>query len=228
MPDFAARRTTMVDTQIRPSDVTKYPIIEAMLEVERERFVPEGQIEAAYSEDPISLPANREMLEPRTLAKMLDLLDIRDDELVLVIGCGTGYSSAVISRLAQAVVAVEEDEEMATEAETRLADAGVDNTAVHVGPLAQGAREHGPYDVIIIEGAVEHLPTEIADQLKEGGRICCLFLDRASGSVREPGAGQYCDVRLGRKLSGHISWRFEFNAGAAVLPGFRAQRTFAL
>lgn len=222
MPDFAARRTTMVDTQIRPSDVTKYPIIDAMLKVERERFVPDDQIEAAYSEDPIPLGQGREMLEPRTLAKMLDLLDIRDGELVLDIGCGMGYSSAVISHLAQAVVAVEEDEDMARDAQTTLAESAVDNVAVQVGRLADGAAEHGPYDVILLQGAVERLPQAIGDQLKDGGRIACLF--REAGSAGD-GMGA---VRLGRKSSGRISWRFEFNAGAAVLPGFGAEQAFAL
>ena len=90
MTDFAARRLMMVDTQIRPSDVTKYPIIDAMLDVPRERFVPDGQAEAAYAGENVAIGRDRVLLEPRTLAKMLDALDVRDDELVLDIGCGYG------------------------------------------------------------------------------------------------------------------------------------------
>lgn len=217
MTDFTARRTMMVDTQIRPSDVTKYPIIEAMLTVPREVYVRDGQVEAAYAGENLELEPGRVMLDPRTLAKMLEVLDIRDDELVLDVGCGLGYSSAVISHMAQAVVAVEEDEAMASEAQTTLMDGGVDNVAVHAGPLAAGAGEFGPFDVILLQGAVETLPVAIEDQLKEGGRIVCMFAEGALGSVR-----------MGTKRRGHVSWRFEFNAGAPVLPGFEAEQTFAL
>lgn len=217
MTDFAARRLMMVDTQVRPSDVTKYPIIDAMLTVEREKFVPDGQAEAAYADECLAIAPGRVMLDPRTLAKMLDALDIRDNELVLDIGCGYGYSAAVISRMAQAVVAVEADEDLAAEAQTALMEAGADNVAVHTGPLADGAAEHGPYDVIVIQGGVETLPDRIADQLKDGGRIACLFMDGALGTVR-----------LGIKRRGHLFWRFDFNAGAPVLPGFAAERAFAL
>ena len=101
MPDFAERRRMMVDTQIRPSDVTKYPIIEAMLAVPREQFVPAAQREAAYADKNVSLGGGRVLLEPRTLAKMLDALDIQSDELVLDVACGLGYSTAVAARVAQ-------------------------------------------------------------------------------------------------------------------------------
>ncbi len=109
MADYQARRTMMVDTQVRPSDVTKFPIINAMLSVPREAFVPDSKREAAYVGENVDLGGDRVVLEPRTLAKLLDALDIQPDEMVLDIGCGLGYSSAVVARLAEAVVAVEED-----------------------------------------------------------------------------------------------------------------------
>lgn len=217
MTDFAHRRRMMVDTQVRPSDVTKFPIIDAMLKVEREKFLPETLQEAAYTGENISLGRGRVMLEPRTLAKMLDALNVTGEELALDIGCAQGYSSAVIARMAQAVVAVEEDEAMASEAESVLASTGVDNVIVHNGPLAKGAAEHGPYDVILIQGGVVKVPDTILDQLKEGGRIACLFMEGALGVVR-----------LGYKTHGRISWRFEFNASAPVLPGFDKEAVFAL
>ncbi len=217
MTDFANRRHLMVDTQIRPSDVTRFPIIAAMLEVPREIFVPDAQREAAYADANLDLGNGRVLLEPRTFAKMLDALDIAEDELVLDIGCGYGYSTAVVARLAQAVVAVEEDETMAEEATGLLAEAGADNAIVHAGPLADGAPEHGPYDVIIVEGGVEEVPAALIDQLKEGGRIACIFMDETLGAVR-----------VGYKLDGPVSWRFEFNATAPVLPGFEKRRAFAL
>ena len=143
MTDFTARRTMMVDTQVRPSDVTKFPIIDAMLKVAREDYVPAARREAAYLGENISLGEGRVVLEPRTLAKMLDELGIENDELVLDIGCGYGYSSAVIAHMAEAVVAVESDEQMAKEAQETLINADIDNVIVHPGALAEGAEQHG-------------------------------------------------------------------------------------
>lgn len=216
MADFAARRTTMVDAQVRPSDVTKFPIIEAMLSVPREIFVPSEQREAAYLGENVELGAGRVLLEPRTFAKMLDALDIRADELVLDLGCAGGYSAAVIARMAEAVVAVDTDE-MLGEAQDQLMSIGADNVVIHEAELTGGAPEHGPYDVISIEGAVETLPEAITEQLKEGGRIGCLFME-----------GQLGAVRIGYKIDGRISWRFAFNAAAPVLPGFERKVAFAL
>ncbi|MBT8476281.1 MAG: protein-L-isoaspartate O-methyltransferase [Alphaproteobacteria bacterium] len=217
MTDYAARRIMMVDTQVRPSDVTKFPIIEAMLTVPREAFVPSGRREAAYVGENLALGGGRVMLEPRTLAKMLDALDIQPDELVVDIGPGLGYSSAVIARLAEAVVAVEEDEDLASEAETALSEAGADNVALVQGALANGAAKHGPYDVIVVEGAVEEVPQAVIDQLKEGGRVAALFMEGALGVCR-----------VGYRIDGAVTWRFAFNASAPVLPGFEKQKSFAL
>ncbi len=217
MADYLARRTTMVDTQVRPSDVTKFPVIQAMLSVPREAYVPDTKREAAYAGGNIDLGGGRVLLEPRTLAKMLDALDIQPDELVLDVGAALGYSSAVIAHLAEAVVALEEDAQMASEAERILGEQGCDNVAVIQGELAAGAAKHGPYDAICIEGGVEHVPDALVDQLKDGGRIAAIFLEGALGVCR-----------IGYKFDGKLSWRFAFNAGAPVLPGFEARRAFVL
>ena len=217
MTDYAARRRMMVDTQIRPADVTKFPIIDAMLTVPRENFVPDAARETAYMDGLVPLGAGRAMLEPRTLAKMLDALDIQPDELVLDIGSALGYSAAVIAHMAEAVVAVEENPEFAAEAQSLLPELGADNVAVHEGPLVQGAAEHGPFDVIVIEGAVATLPQALCDQLKDGGRMAVLFMEGSLGSVR-----------IGYKIDGHMNWRFTFNAGAPVLPGFERHAAFTL
>ncbi|UWR27378.1 protein-L-isoaspartate O-methyltransferase [Sulfitobacter sp. S223] len=217
MTDFSKRRTMMVDTQVRPSDVTKFPIIEAMLHVAREDFVPAVQREAAYVGENIDLGQGRALLEPRSLAKMLDALAIESDELVLNVGCNLGYSTAVIARMAQAVVAVEQDEDMAREAQDALMAAGADNAVVHQGLLVDGAPQHGPYDVIVLEGGVSDVPTAITDQLKEGGRIAALFMQNAFG-----------EARIGYKRGGKISWRLAFNASAPVLPGFEKEMSFTL
>lgn len=217
MSDYATRRRMMVDTQVRPSDVTKFPIIDAMLSVPREVFVPAGKREAAYVGENLALSDNRVMLEPRTLAKMLDAIDIGPGELVLDVGAGLGYSSAVIAHIAEAVVAVEEDETMASDAEANLAEEAVDNAAVVTGPLAEGAAQHGPYDAIVLQGAVEDIPAALSDQLKDGGRIVALFMDGALGLCR-----------IGYKSEGRVTWRFAFNASAPILPGFERARSFAL
>lgn len=217
MTDFALRRTVMVDTQIRPSDVTKFPIIDAFLAVPREAFLPEELQEAAYVGENLEVAPGRVVLEARTFAKMLDALDIRAGELVLDLGCTTGYSAAVLARLGEAVVAVEEDADMARDATAALAEQGADNVAVVEAPLTEGAAQHGPYDVIVVEGAVETLGDALMAQLKEGGRIAALFVDGALGAVR-----------IGYKLNGSVSWRFVFNAGAPVLPGFERKEQFAL
>ncbi|WP_413872340.1 protein-L-isoaspartate O-methyltransferase family protein [Albidovulum sp.] len=217
MTDFAARRTMMVDTQVRPNDVTKYPIIEAMLAVPREAFVPGGQREAAYVGGNLEIAPGRVMLEPRTLAKMLDALDVQPTDLVLDVGCGFGYSAAVIARMAEAVVALEEAEALAGQAQARLSAEGADSAALVTGPLAEGAAKHGPYDVIVIEGAAEAVPDAILAQLKDGGRIGCLFMEGALGVCR-----------IGHKIDGAVTWRFAFNAAAPVLPGFAARKAFVL
>lgn len=217
MTDFSARRRMMVDTQVRPSDVTKYPIIEAMLAVPRESFVPDAQAEVAYADQNVPLAPGRVVLEARTLAKMLDALDVRSDELVLDVAAGLGYSTAVVARMAQMVIGVEEDEDLAAEAQNLLTEINADNAIVHTGPLSAGAAEHGPYDVIIVEGGVEVLPEGLLAQLKDGGRIAAVFMTGALG-----------EVKIGYKSGDRISWRFDFNAGAPVLPGFARAAEFAL
>ncbi|NNE81857.1 MAG: protein-L-isoaspartate O-methyltransferase [Silicimonas sp.] len=217
MTDFSQRRTTMVDTQVRPSDVTKFTIIDAMLSVPREMFVPDDRREAAYAGEHVSLGQGRVVLDPRTLAKMLDAVDIQGDEIVLDVGAGLGYSSAVAARMAEAVIALEEDPDLAAEAEHALSEASADNVAVVSGPLVDGAAKHGPYDVILLQGAVQRMPEALTDQLKEGGRIIAIFDESGLGAVQ-----------IGYKIDNAISWRSAFNAGAPVLPGFEANRAFVL
>ncbi len=217
MSEFATRRVMMVDTQVRPSDVTKFPIIDAMLSVPRETFVPGDLREAAYVGENLTLAPGRVVLEPRTLAKLLDALDLQPTELVLNIGCGLGYSAAVIARLAETVVAVEEDETLANDAQRILSEEGVDNAIVVTGKLAEGSAKCAPYDVITVEGGVEVMPDTILSQLKEGGRIGAVFMDGAVGTAR-----------IGYKTNGQLTWRSVFNAAAPVLPGFQKARGFTL
>lgn len=217
MNDFHALRRMMVDTQVRPSDVTRYPIIEAMLAVPREDFVPDAYRQVAYAEAAIDLGGGRAMLEPRTLAKILEALDIQSGELVLDLGAGLGYSAAVMARMAEFVVALEEDEALAAEAEARLGAAGIDNVAVIAGPLEAGDAKHGPYDAILVEGAVQEIPLPLLEQIKDGGRIVAIFDGNSRGTVR-----------VGYRVGSDVDWRAAFDAGAQLLPGFAKSPAFAL
>ena len=207
----------MVDTQVRPSDVTKFPIIDAMLSVPREAFVPDHLREAAYVGENLDIGAGRILLEPRTLAKMLDALDIQANHIALDIACGLGYSTAVIAKMCEFVVGVEDDDARAEEAQTTLSQKGIDNAAVMAGALTDGAAKSGPYDIIIVQGGVEEIPATLTDQLREGGRMAAVFAEGSLGVVR-----------IGHKIDGSMNWRFSFNAGAPVLTGFEKSAVFAL
>lgn len=217
MTDTAQLRTMMVDTQVRPSDVTKFPIIEAMLTVPRDLYVPDDRREVAYADLQIPLGGDRVMLDPRAMGKMLDMVNITPADLVLVVGAGGGYGVALAARLGQAVIGIEDDPALAAEAEAALAQDGVDNAVITTAPLTDGDAAHGPYDVILIEGGIETLPDALAAQLKEGGRIGVIVMDGVLGVAR-----------LGIKTGNVISWRDVFNATAPVLPGFAKKRAFAL
>lgn len=207
----------MVDSQVRPSDVTKFPIIDALLTVPRELYVPAAQREAAYVGENLDIGGGRVVLEARTLAKLLDALDIQPEELVLDIGTGLGYSAAVIARLAGTVVAIEEDAALAAEAGRLLSEEGVDNAIVLTEALTAGAAKHAPYDAVIIEGGIEVLPEAIVTALREGGRVGAIFMDGAVGTAK-----------IGTKRQGRIIWRSAFNATAPLLEGFRKVVEFRL
>ena len=213
MSDFHTRRITMVDTQVRPQDVTKFPIIAAMLAVAREDFVPQAAREAAYVGGNIPLGARRVVLEARSLAKLLDALDVVPGDKVMCLGAGYGYAAAVLAEMGADVVAVEEDATMAAAATQSLqGQAKVVNAALSKGSVADG-----PYDVILLEGGAEAFPTALEAQVKEGGRLGAIFMEGALGVAR-----------IGHKRDGKVTWRYAFNATAPVAPGFEAVRAFVL
>ena len=218
MTDFAAARRHMVDGQVRTADVTNLRIISAMLEVPRERFVPPQAAGLAYLDLGLGLKdagaATRSLLKPMVLAKLIQAADIAADGKVLVIGCATGYSAAVLARIAGHVVALEQDDKLAPTVQATLA--GQPNVTVAKGPLAEGWAKDAPYDAILIDGAVEELPAVLARQLKDGGSLVCVL----GGS---PGG---CAM-LYRKSGGELSGRAIFDATAAVLPGFAKAAVFA-
>ena len=161
------------------------------------------------------LARGRVVLDPRVFAKMLDAIAVGPKDLVLDVGCGLGYSAAVLARMAEAVIALEEDEGLAAGAETALTAHAVDNAVVQKGPLAAGVPAHGPYDAIVIEGAVTRVPDALTDQLKPGGRIVAIFQDGANGQAR-----------LGLRTETGIAWRRIFDATAPILPGFATAKAF--
>jgi len=219
--DFSEQRVKMVDGQIRTTDVTDAAILEAMLTVPREAFVSAKRRELAYIDEDIEIaPAAagklaRYLMEPSPFAKLLQLAGVRSSDVVLDIGCGTGYSSAVLSRLASSVVALESDTVLAEQATSTLSQLGYDNVAVVQGALQAGYAAEAPYDVILINGAVEELPQALFDQLKEGGRL-----------VAVEGLGNAGVARLFLKTTGVVTGRRAFNAAIRPLPGFERAHTF--
>lgn len=217
MTDYATARTVMVDRQVRPSDVTSFPIIDAMLRVPRERFAPRGQESVAYAEAPIALGGGREMLEPRVFAKLLEGARIGPDDLVLDIAPGYGYSTAAMAAIAAAVIAIEPDAAMAEAATAALEALEVDNAMVRVGDPAEGDAAHGPYDAIFVNGGVIGAPEALGAQLKEGGRLVAIDMSQGGGQAM-------AYIRVGDRLQP----RRLFDAAAPVLDAFRGEASFAL
>ncbi len=220
MIDFAAARRMMVDSQVRTSDVTDLRIIAAMLEIERERYVPESLKGLAYLD--LDVPASqpeageqvRRLLKPMVLAKLIQAAAVRPDDHVLDVGCATGYSSAVLARLGNTVVALEQDPALARHAVANLASAG--NVTVVTGPLTLGWPARAPYDVVFINGATELIPHDLGSQLKEGGRLVAIV-----------GSAPVSRAMLCVSVAGNLSGRPIFDAGAPLLPGFAAPPSFA-
>ncbi len=217
MSSFSAARTAMVDRQVRPSDVTSFPIIDAMLRIPRERFVPVQRQAVAYCDGPVAMAGGREILAPRTFAKMLDGLRIGPDDLVLDIAPGYGYSTAVMSHMAAAVIAIEPDEALAAAASEALTQLEIDNALVKSGAAAAGDPAHGPYDAIFVNGAVGAMPAVLCEQLKDGGRLVAIETRGALGCAM-------VYVRTGDRMQA----RPLFDATAAILPGFEREEEFAL
>ncbi len=218
MVDFAAARRMMVDGQIRTADVTDLRLLAAMLELPRERFFPADKASLAYldSDVMVSAPGRpvRRLLKPMVLAKLVQAAEINETDRVLDVGCATGYSTALLARVAGFVVGLEEDEILAKQASEALTASGLANAKVAAGPLARGWPEEGPYDVIVLQGATEVEPTGLFGQLKDGGRMTCVL-------GQAPGKGM-----IYRMIDGEVSGRPFFDAAAPALPGFVRQPTF--
>jgi protein-L-isoaspartate(D-aspartate) O-methyltransferase len=215
MLDTTVQRANMVATQLRTNDVTDARICHAMRTVPREVFVPERFRPLAYMERTIELAPHRVLMDARCFGKMLQLAAIGPNDSVLDVGCGTGYSSAVLAMLTSRVFALEESEELASIAQFRLHDIAARNVQVVRGPLVEGDPSHAPFNVIVVEGAVEQLPSGLLDQLADGGRLVA--------AKRDGAAGFGC---LYVKHGTAIGEREAFDAWLPVLPGFAKPRGF--
>ncbi len=215
MTDFALARRNMIDSQLRPNRVTNSRLLAAIGELPRERFLPEAMRSVAYSDEDVPLGNGplgngRYLMEPMVLARLIQTLQTVPDDRALVIASGRGYGAALLARLAASVVAVESDPLLATAAEQTAKELGIDGIRQTVGPLEEGARP-GPYDVILIEGAVQLVPQAIFDQLADGGRLTTVV-------AGPPGALGVAELFV--KEGGAISRRALFDAGTPSLPGF--------
>ena len=214
MFDFNQARKEMVDCQIRTADVTNYSILKALSKISREKFVPDEIASIAYVGTSIPLGNDRYLLEPRIFAKMLELLRVNSNDLVLDIGCGLGYSSAILSEMAQVVIALEE-EFFFKSAQKLLSDTSVDNAVIYEGKLSNGINYEEKVDALIIQGGVEVIPRKIQDQIKIGGRIVAIFVDGFKG-----------ECRLGVKKINEIDWNYGFDAYVPLIKDFSIKKNF--
>ncbi|MEE4213263.1 MAG: protein-L-isoaspartate O-methyltransferase [Parvularcula sp.] len=180
--DTVKARKHMLDSQVRPNDVTDHALQAAMGELPRERFVPADKRHLAYVERSVPLFDGRYLLQARDFAKMIDAANVQRSDLVLDVACGYGYSAAVLSRLASVVVGVEDDETVVAKASERLAEQGCDNAVMMHNPLTEGCAKQGPYDVIVLAGGVEDGLTNLLHQLKpDAGRLVTVMMNGRVG-----------------------------------------------
>jgi protein-L-isoaspartate(D-aspartate) O-methyltransferase len=206
-------RFNMVEAQIRSSNVTDQRILAAMNAVAREKFVPRAAQALAYADVPVALAPGRFMLDPRSFAKLLQLAQVTASDRVLDVACGTGYSSAVLARLAGDVIALEQDADLLRAASELLADI-VGKVELVQGGLVEGVKGQAPYDVIFVNGAIEEVPQTLLDQLAEGGRLVAVIKDGQSRAW------------LYLKENGQVGRRPDFDAEVPLLAGFRKAMGF--
>ncbi|MCA8900241.1 MAG: protein-L-isoaspartate O-methyltransferase [Hyphomonas sp.] len=177
--NFDAAREIMVDSQVRPNDVTDPAVVAAFLRTPREAFVPSSRKSVAYSELEFETSPGRSLWTPRDTGKLLKMAQVRPTDIVLVIGAGAGYEAALLSQLAETVIALEDSAELVDAMSDRFANLGLDRAVAVEGQLADGLADQGPFDVIYVCGMVESIPAAWTDQLAEGGRLAAVVLDDA-------------------------------------------------
>ncbi|MHA1109091.1 MAG: protein-L-isoaspartate O-methyltransferase family protein [Alphaproteobacteria bacterium] len=216
MPDYSIARRNMVDSQLRTNKVTDSRLLAAFGELPREAFIDESLHPVAYLDEDIAIAEGRYLLEPMVIARMVQSLAVEPNDVALDIGCGTGFSCALLARLAATVVGLESDQALARQANENLTALSVDNAVVVEGALPEGCAAQAPFNVIFIGGSVAEIPTAITAQLAEGGRVCAV--------VREGGGRG--NATLGLCRNGRVSYRVLFDAASPPLPGFQRQPGF--
>jgi protein-L-isoaspartate(D-aspartate) O-methyltransferase len=219
MSGFSTARQKMVDGQVRPSDVTDAGVIDAMLTVPREAFVPQNQRALAYLDLDLDVseggPAKRFLIKPVVIAKMVQAADIKDTDDVLVVGCASGYLAALVAKLARQVTATECDPSLVAKARGALAELGIANVTVKAAAVAAGDSANAPYDVIILNGATEIVPDGLYRQLREGGRLVGVF------ATTQPQRAM-----IVTRSHGDFGNRALFDAAIPVLPGLERPPAF--
>ena len=215
MIDSMTARRTMVDCQIRPSDVTDRELLAAFLEIPRERFVPADLASVAYLDRDLPIDSKRALLKPMVLARLIQAAEVSTSDRVLDVAGGTGYASAILARLAAAVTALEDDADRSRRCGDILAQTGAGKVAVVCGPLDAGWPAGAPYDVILVNGACEAEPQGLLRQLNEGGRLVAVM-----------GTGPDGRATLFRRDRGEIGSRTLFDAAAPALPAFAKAPAF--
>lgn len=217
MTDFADARKKMVENQLRTSAITDRRLLAVMAQIPRERFVPAERQPLAYIDEAHRLPSSGEpryLAPPAPFARLVQLAAIESDDRVLDVGCGTGYSSAVLARLGASVVALEQDADLLRAASELLANV-VGKVELVQGGLIEGVKAQGPYDVIFVNGAVEQAPDTLLAQLAEGGRLVTVMRD-----------GTQARAWLFVKESGQVGRRPDFDADVPLLAGFKKAMGF--
>ncbi len=214
--DFAVARHNMVESQIKPNRVTDTLVMDALAELPREKFVPKALQGIAYVDEAIDIGGGRHLMETWVLARLLQTAEVQTDDIALIIGCGSGYEAAVMAYIANTVVALESDENMATQANGTLSELSIDTVAVVNGGLVRGYSRQAPYDVIFINGAVPEIPERLSSQLAEGGRLVAIV-----------GEGAYGKGTLVTRYNDVITSRVVFDAGTPTLPGFEQDSHFS-
>ncbi|RDE09339.1 protein-L-isoaspartate O-methyltransferase family protein [Pelagibacterium lacus] len=215
MVDFARARRTMVDNQLRTSGITDWRILDAMNRVPRERFVPENQVAFAYSEEAIQLSPLRAMMVPSALARLIQLAEIGSQDVVLDVGCGTGYSTAVIAGLANAVVALESEEALAARGNDILAHLDIGNAGIVTGPIERGVPREAPFGAVILQGAVDAVPPALFEQLSDGGKLVAVI-----------GSGHAAVAHLYVKTGDDVASTPTFNLSLPMLGQFAPKPEF--
>ena len=221
MPDFDAMRAHMVDGQILPNKVTDPRLIEALSVTPRERFVPPARRGVAYVDEDLEIAPGRYLMEPAVFARLVEAAAVTAADTVLDVGCASGYSTAVLGRLAGTVIGLESDRELLAVATEALAELGIDSAVAVEGPLADGYPAQAPYDVIVLEGAIELVPEGLTDQLADGGRLLAVVANSQLSGRHHIGRATLC-VRVGDAVSA----RPLFDATLPLLAGFERQTRF--